>query len=159
MTTASSPLGLSILTLILAVTAAGCGGGVSPDNDGGLGRCGVIEIIPPSVTVRTSTGSTTCDPTFSVLDRPDGATSFTDGAGPERCPGIYGGCPDSGAATCTYVLLGLDNEVGQTGSFTIEVSEPGFAPARVSGVHLGTGGCVSTPSPASQVVVTLKPLH
>jgi hypothetical protein len=55
------------------------------------------------------------------------------------------------------VLTSLD-EFAPSGPYSVEISEPGFAPVVVSNVRSGEGGCVAT-IPASQVVVTLVPLR
>ncbi len=130
------------------------------DNDDS-DQCDAIEVLPPSFTVLTSP-SAGCDPTFTVVDSADASPAPADGGGvatpsrtyPEECPGVVG-CPPvtgDGAATCQFVLEGLVS--GSPGPFTIQVSQPGFAPVVVSDVETGVAGCVPT-VPASQIQVTL----
>ena len=130
------------------------------DNDDSE-QCDAIEVLPPSFTVLTSP-SAGCDPTFTVIDSPDASPAPADGGGvaipsrtyPESCPGAVG-CPPAtgdGAATCQFILEGLVS--GSPGPFTIQVSQPGFAPVVVSDVETGVTGCVPT-VPASQIQVTL----
>lgn len=138
--------------------------GDAPDVDNGGGDdCGAIEVLPPSFTILTSLMSAGCNPTFTVVDSPASAALADGGADtpsrtyPEQCPGLVG-CPPTtgdGGPTCQFVLEGLI--FGSPGPFTIQVSQPGFAPVVVSDVETGVTGCVPTVS-ASQIQVTLLAL-
>ncbi len=126
-----------------------------PSEDAGGPACKAIVEIPPLFSIDTSTGSPVCDPSFEILDWPDATPPTEEGGAPLRCPG-WEGCP-AGDAGCNYVLVGLQGyAAGPGGPYTVQVSEPGFAPAIVSGVKSGVGGCVPTVE-ASHIEVTLTP--
>jgi|SRR5580692_9105712 hypothetical protein len=140
---------VSFLSLLAALVPAGCSGDAT---------CGAITGIPPLFTILTATGSTECSPTFRILGGPEASVPDGGGAGPVRCPGV--GCPvlavEGGDAGCSYVLTGFEEY--PSGSYSVEISEPGFVPVVVSNVNAGRGGCVPT-VPASQSLVTLVPLR
>ena len=118
--------------------------------------CGAIELLPPAITVKTSDGSSSCDPTFTVASGDAGQTTDAGVLSAIRCPSdVTGGCPSSATeASCTFILLDVDNFGSD--SLTVEVSEPGFEPVDVDGVESGESGCVPT-TPATENVVTLSP--
>ncbi len=139
---------------------AGAGGGGASGASDAHADCGAISSSPPIVTVvYADTASPVCDPTFTVVDGPDGGpTAPLDGM-PYAC-GVKTdfGCPgapaDGGASPCAYALVGLNRS--QASTYGLRVSQAGYAPAVVS-VMSGVGGCVPE-VPASHTTVTLHPL-
>jgi hypothetical protein len=123
--------------------------------------CGVIEPLPPIVTVvSATTGAPICDATFAVVGWPDGGPTPPDGGGASACGTTQNlGCPDAGApsdgatAECRYALLGL--RTTPPSAYTIEISSAGFASATAH-VNSGVGLCQDIP--ASQITVMLSPV-
>jgi hypothetical protein len=128
----------------------------SGDSGGGQSNCDAVEIIPAIVTVVSATGAPiACDATFSVLDAPDagaGSSAPTIGA----CATDVAGCPanptNGATVPCAYYLDGYASTGG--GSYTLQVSQAGFASQVVTGITTGVGGC-ATEGAASHTTVTL----
>ena len=162
----------ALRSMFLALLLASCGssGSKPADGSGGTGGggtsgtsgpdCGAITTYPPIVTVVfADTASPVCDPTFTVVDRPDGGSMTSLDGTPYACGVTTNfGCPgapaDGGASPCAYALSGLAQ--GQASTYGLRVSQAGYASAVVS-VMSGVGGCVPE-VPASHTTVTLHPL-
>ena len=141
--------------------AADAGGGDAGEDAPAAADCGALLLLHPIITVESVTGAPiACDATFAPLDLPDGGSSGAS-LGATLCgPSItFAGCPappaDGGIAPCTYVLLALGG--APSSPIRVEVAEPGFESAVVSGVESGAGGC-APPVPASNDTVKLVPL-
>jgi hypothetical protein len=157
---------LGMGTLLLAALAA-CGGTtvsgpgqppgdpVDPGGPSSPPMCGAIELIPPAITVKTESGSSTCDPTFTLV----GADASPSTLSVTRCPSDVAGCPTGTTKeSCTFVLFGFaGGSIDSGGTYTVAVSEPGYETTVVKDVFSGTGGCVDQPTPASYSQVTLWP--
>lgn len=149
--------------MFLVLLLASCGSSGAKQGDGNAGAhadCGAIETLPPIVTVvYADTASPVCNPTFTVVDWPDGGSMAPLDGMPYAC-GVTTdfACPgapaDGGASPCAYALLGLARI--QASTFGLQVSQAGYAPAVVS-VMSGVGGCAAE-VPASHTTVTLRPL-
>src|SRR3954463_9768772 len=145
----------SMFPVLLLASCGSSGDAVDAHAD-----CGAIVISPPIVTVAYADApSPVCNPTFTVIDWPDGGPMTPVDGMPYAC-GITTdfGCPgapaDGGASPCAYALLGLGRS--QASTYGLQVSQPGYAPAVVS-IMSGVGGCVSE-VPASHTTVTLHAL-
>ena len=131
-------------------SSSGSSSGAS--SSGGTSDCGAIEEIPPLVYVNGTGG--TCDAAFQVLDIPDGSSLVANAL---LCPegadagANFGGCPppDAGTGECAYILMGLG---GLVGSFTVQVSAPGYTPVTITHVTGGAGGCVAYTAPSTSNV-------
>jgi hypothetical protein len=153
----------ALRSMFLLLLLASCGSSGTKQGDGNADAhadCGAIEILPPVVTVAyADTTSPVCDPTFTVVDWPDGGSMAPLDGMPYAC-GVTTdfGCPgapaDGGASPCAYALVGLARI--QTSTYGLQVSQAGYAPAVLS-VMSGVGGCVPAVD-ASHTTVTLHPL-
>jgi hypothetical protein len=124
----------------------------------GSSSCGAVAILPPTVSVTTTTGAPICNAVVTLagpseaLDASDASVGFVCMAG--SAP-VEPGCPAiADASACTIVLF--DTEVGDTTPFTIRVSAPGYTSKLVANVSGGVTGCTPTIEP-SQVTVVLVP--
>ena len=145
--------------MLLVLLLASCGSsGAKPDGNAGA-DCGAIRFTPIVTVVYADTASPVCNPTFTVVDWPDGGPMAPLDGMPYAC-GVTTdfGCPgapaDGGASPCAYALVGLDQI--QASTYGLRVSQAGYAPAVVS-VMSGVGGCAAE-VPASHTTVTLHPL-
>ena len=157
----------ALRSMFLVLLLASCGSsGAKPDADGAGNEhvdCGALWSYSPIVTVvYADTASPVCNPTFTVVDWPDGGPMAPLDGMPYACGGTpdFVGCPgapaDGGASPCAYVLLGLTTQTLGTSTYGLQVSQAGYAPAVVS-VMSGVGGC--TPEmPESHTTVTLHPI-
>ena len=163
-----SPTLAALRSMFLVLLLASCGSsGAKPDADGAGNAhvdCGALSSYTPIVTVvYADTASPVCNPTFTVVDWPDGGPMAPLDGTPYAC-GVTRdfGCPgapaDGGASPCAYSLIGLTSQAlqPQSSTYGLQVSQAGYAPAVVS-VMSGLGGC--TPEvPVSHTTVTLHPL-
>jgi hypothetical protein len=125
------------------------GGGPSPGIDGGSphpgieASCGVVEIIPPVLTVNDFfTGNPICDAVLADNDA---------GAGLYPCTVGEEGC----TAKCQYTVNG--DEGGS--SFSITVTAPGYSISEVTGLMTNYCGCNTSQCPApQQLTTTLAPI-
>src|SRR5204863_8093182 len=146
--------------MFLVLLIASCGSSGAKQGDGAHADCGAIGLLPPIVTViYADTASPVCNPTFTILDWPDGGPMAPLDGMPYACGvttafACQGAPADGGTSPCAYALVGLARS--QASTYGLQVSQAGYAPAIVS-VMSGVGGCV-TEVPASHTTVTLLPL-
>jgi hypothetical protein len=142
-------------------SGAGSSGAGSSGGSSGGEQCGSVSLFPAIVTVESSTGAPiVCDATFQFVDQPDGSAP-SGNVGTPCASAALGGCPsptDAGGASCVYAInLDSSIDLGGTPPFTIEVDQPGFEPAILSGIHAGETGCTVPTVAASTVTVKLTP--